>query len=97
MAAASAAIIVTQLPADAQKAPEPAAAAAPASRQEAARITAAELKPLVDKGEAVLLDVRSARAWQNGHAAGALHVPLDEIEAQLSQLPKDKLVAAYCT
>jgi rhodanese-related sulfurtransferase len=61
------------------------------------RIEAQEARRLVDKGEAVLLDVRSRAAWDMGHVAGALHVPLSEIEARLSQLPKDKLIVAYCT
>lgn len=101
MAAAAAAVLVTQIPADAQQPASVAAPAAPApapaARQEARRITAAELKPLVEKGEAVLLDVRSDAAWRNGHAEGALHVPLNDVASRLAQLPKEKLIAAYCT
>lgn len=64
---------------------------------DAVRIEAPEAKKLVDKGEAILIDVRSKAAWDMGHAEGALLIPLAELEARLSQLPKDKLIVAYCT
>jgi rhodanese-related sulfurtransferase len=64
---------------------------------DATRIEAQELKKLVDKGEAVIVDVRSKAAYDMGHIEGSISIPLAELEARLSQLPKDKLVAAYCT
>jgi rhodanese-related sulfurtransferase len=64
---------------------------------EAVRMEAPDVKKLVDKGEAILIDVRSKAAWDMGHIEGALLIPLAEIEARLSQLPKDKLIVAYCT
>jgi rhodanese-related sulfurtransferase len=68
-----------------------------ASGAEVDRIEAQEAKRLVDKGEAVVIDVRSRSAWDLGHVAGAVHVPLAEIDAHLSRLPKNKLIVAYCT
>ena len=62
-----------------------------------ARIEAAEAKKLVDKGEAILVDVRARAAWDMGHLQGALHIPTDEVTAHLSQLPKNKLIITYCT
>jgi rhodanese-related sulfurtransferase len=85
------------LPLSAQAPAAPAAAAQPPAAPEVWRITAEELKPMVDKGEAVLLDVRSKPAWDGGHIQGAIHIPTSELRARLSELPKDKLVAAYCT
>jgi rhodanese-related sulfurtransferase len=61
------------------------------------RITAEELKPLVAKGEAILLDVRGKTAWDAGHIEGAVHIPMAQLKQRLSELPKDKLIAAYCT
>ncbi|HET8644647.1 MAG TPA: rhodanese-like domain-containing protein [Vicinamibacteria bacterium] len=61
------------------------------------RIEAQEAKRLVEKGEAVVIDVRGRTAWDTGHVAGALHIPLEELQARLAQLPKDKLIVAYCT
>jgi predicted sulfurtransferase len=71
--------------------------AVPSSAEEAPRMEAAEVKRLVDKGEAVLVDVRNKVAWDGGHAEGALHIPVDEVANRLKELPKDKLIAAYCT
>lgn len=64
---------------------------------EVERIEAQEAKRMVEKGEAVVIDVRGRSSWDLGHVAGALHVPLNEIEARLSQLPRNKLIVAYCT
>jgi rhodanese-related sulfurtransferase len=64
---------------------------------EADRIEAKELKALFDKGQAVIIDVRTQAAWDVGHIDGALFIPLAELEARLAQLPKDKLIVAYCT
>jgi rhodanese-related sulfurtransferase len=61
------------------------------------RIEAQEAKALVEKGQAVVVDVRSRAAWDTGHVAGAFHVPMDELAARMAQLPKDKLVITYCT
>ncbi|HEY7413223.1 MAG TPA: rhodanese-like domain-containing protein [Vicinamibacteria bacterium] len=61
------------------------------------RIKADELKKLVDAGQAVIVDVRGQAAYDAEHAKGARHVPLAELSARLDQLPKDKLVVAYCT
>ena len=71
-----------------------AAAAGPA---EAPRVEAEEVKRLVEKGEAVIVDVRGKDAYDLEHAEGALHIPVAEIESRLAELPKDKLIAAYCT
>ena len=61
------------------------------------RIDAADARKLVEKGEAVVVDVRSRAAWDQGHVPGALHIPVDEVTAHLAQLPKDKLIITYCT
>jgi predicted sulfurtransferase len=71
--------------------------AVPATADQAPRIEGAEAKRLVDKGEAVLLDVRNQTGWDAGHAEGAIHIPEAQLAARLKELPKDKLIAAYCT
>lgn len=39
-------------------------------------------------GEALLvLDVRSAASWDQGHLPGALHMPTDQIAGRLAELP----------
>jgi hypothetical protein len=83
------------------QAPPPAAApqaAAPADPlAEAPRISAADAKKALDAGKAVLVDVRSLDAWQDEHAKGVVSIPVNEIYARMSELPKDKQVIAYCT
>ena len=68
-----------------------------ADAQDAPRIVAEELKRLVAKGEAVIVDVRSQSAWDFGHIDGAIHIPLADLPSRLKELPKDKLIACYCT
>jgi predicted sulfurtransferase len=68
-----------------------------ADAQDAPRIVAEELKQLVAKGEAVIVDVRSKSAWDYSHIDGAIHIPLAELESRLRELPKEKLIACYCT
>ena len=60
-------------------------------------ITAAELKPLVDRGEVVLIDVRSAEQYTAMHIDKALHIPVPSVEGEIQYLPKDKLIVTYCT
>jgi hydroxyacylglutathione hydrolase len=69
----------------------------PAAAEEAPRIVAEELKRLVAKGDAVIVDVRSQSAWDFGHIDGAIHIPLADLASRLGELPKDKLIACYCT
>ena len=76
--------------------PGPGVAMAEGSDQ-APRVTAAEVKQLAAKGEVVIIDVRSKDAYDVEHAEGAVSIPLQELEGRLAELPKDKLIAAYCT
>lgn len=78
-------------------APEAAPQAVPATAADVPRIEGPAIKKLVDKGEAVVVDVRSKDGWDMSHADGAVHIPLDELSQRLKELPKDKLIAAYCT
>lgn len=56
-----------------------------------------EAKEEADAGRAVLLDVRGADSWNEGHATGALHIPRRELETRLKELPKNKPIIAYCS
>jgi rhodanese-related sulfurtransferase len=75
----------------------PVVAGAAAAAAEAPRVEAAEVKRLSEKGEAVIIDVRNKEAYDLEHAEGAISIPLGELEGRLKELPKDKLIAAYCT
>jgi rhodanese-related sulfurtransferase len=58
-----------------------------------------EKKTLVSrirKGEVILLDVRPEEEYRAAHIAGAVSVPLKELTARLSKLPRGKDIVAYC-
>jgi rhodanese-related sulfurtransferase/predicted transcriptional regulator len=59
-------------------------------------VRADELLERVRDGLATVVDVRPAEEFAQGHVAGALNVPLDQLEAQLSDLPRDREIVAYC-
>ena len=44
----------------------------------------------------VLLDVRPADEYQEGHIRSAINIPLDDLTNRLTELPKDKQVIVYC-
>jgi rhodanese-related sulfurtransferase/DNA-binding transcriptional ArsR family regulator len=44
----------------------------------------------------VVLDTRPAAEYAAGHIAGAVSVPVDELQRRLKQLPKSKEYVAYC-
>jgi rhodanese-related sulfurtransferase len=45
----------------------------------------------------VLLDVRSAQAYDNGHVASSVHLPYSQInEQKLQQYPQETLFVVYC-
>ncbi|MDF2722681.1 MAG: ArsR family transcriptional regulator [Paenibacillus sp.] len=57
------------------------------------------MKELHDKlkaGTIVLLDVRPRDEYEADHIAGAISVPIHEIERHLQSLPRDVEIAAYC-
>ena len=60
------------------------------------RISVEELKKLVEEGRAVVVDVRGAEAYAEGHLRGAVSIPLDEVVARAKELPRDKVIVTYC-
>jgi rhodanese-related sulfurtransferase/DNA-binding transcriptional ArsR family regulator len=55
-----------------------------------------ELVARAERGKVVILDVRPAQEFAAGHIPGALSVPLDQLDAALSRLPKRAEIVAYC-
>jgi rhodanese-related sulfurtransferase/DNA-binding transcriptional ArsR family regulator len=47
-------------------------------------------------GDVVVLDTRPAGEYAAGHIAGALSIPVDDLEKRLQELPKKKAFVAYC-
>lgn len=59
-------------------------------------VTVEELGRLIERGEAVALDVRGSVEFEMGHIKGARFMPLGLIAGRASELPKDKLLVPYC-
>ena len=72
-------------------------AGTPQSSDGARRITPVDLRQLLKKGEAVLVDVRSAESYKAGHIKGAMNIPAAEIGDRVGELPANKLIATYCS
>jgi rhodanese-related sulfurtransferase len=56
----------------------------------------ANLLARMRSGEVLALDVRPAQEYATGHIAGAISVPLEELERRMAELPKGKAIVAYC-
>jgi 3-mercaptopyruvate sulfurtransferase SseA len=71
--------------------PEPTVELAP-------RMPFEEFKALYDDPakRPLIVDVRAAEAYAQGHIAGAVNIPEAAVQDRLAEFPKDKLVIAYC-
>jgi predicted sulfurtransferase len=63
------------------------------------RISVSEAKAALDSGSVVIVDVRSAQSYTASHAAGAVSIPLTNIESSVNNLSlqKDQWIITYCT
>lgn len=52
--------------------------------------------PVAFDGSALLLDVRENDEWQQGHAVGALHIPMGEVPARLAEVDPQATVYVMC-
>lgn len=59
-------------------------------------ITTSELVDRMQDGDVVVLDVRPLDEYQSAHIAGAVPLPIDELEQRLKELPSNKEIVAYC-
>ena len=59
-------------------------------------VSRAELLERVRSGDAVVIDLRPGEEYEAGHIAGAISVPLAELEAHLAALPASVEIVAYC-
>jgi rhodanese-related sulfurtransferase len=48
------------------------------------------------KGLVTVLDVRPSEEYRSGHIAGAISIPLHELQGRLAELPRDQDIVAYC-
>ena len=76
--------------------------AMPVYAAEHTKDTTAEVKKAVEDDKAVLVDVREAGEWKDGHLKGAKHLALSDLKAGIpadklkEQIPGDKVVYLHC-
>lgn len=55
-----------------------------------------QFKGFVEADKGIVLDVRTTDEASSGVVKGAVHIPLDDLEARVAELPKDKPIVTYC-
>ena len=81
----------------AQKADSKGTPAPAAPGDSARRITVAEATALLDKGQAVVIDVRNQAAYDQAHIRGSKLIAAGEILNHINELPRDKTIVTYCS
>jgi rhodanese-related sulfurtransferase len=67
---------------------------------DAPRITIEDLQGRMSAGEEfVFVDARNPKAWAESDKKipGALRIPLDALDENISNIPSNKSIVAYCT
>lgn len=54
-----------------------------------------EAKRLLAEG-ALVVDVRTQAEWDEGHGPESILLPLDQLQARVTELPKDKALLMVC-
>lgn len=67
------------------------------NQDEIPRVTAEEAYQAILAGEAVLVDTRSQAEFDLQRAAGAINIPVTQIDAQVGELDPDTWYLTYCT
>ncbi len=61
------------------------------------RISIDEVKALMAKKQVLLIDVRDAESFAEGHMPGAIHIPLADVIKHADTLKKEKrTIVTYC-
>jgi rhodanese-related sulfurtransferase len=59
-------------------------------------IDVTETQRRLDSGAALLIDVREPEEWRDGHVPGAVHLPLGQLDARLSEIPREQDILLFC-
>jgi rhodanese-related sulfurtransferase len=66
------------------------------ARDDVEEVSADELASRLERGRAVVVDVRPTSEFAAGHIAGARSLPIEHLEEMADQLPRSKEIVAYC-
>jgi 3-mercaptopyruvate sulfurtransferase SseA len=61
------------------------------------RVKLEDARAAYDNGAAIFVDVRDAASYADSHVAGALSIPLADIEARMNELDRSQWIITYCT
>jgi hypothetical protein len=61
------------------------------------RMAVEDVRSMLSRELVLVVDVRDQASYERAHIPGAMHVPLASLEANLTQLPKNKRIVTYCT
>jgi len=92
--------VTTEIPTVVAAAPDPAVLVTPDPTwpyPEIPRVTLEGARAAFDSGAAVIVDTRSAESFAQSHAAGAINIPVNEMEALYTQLDPNQWIIPYCT
>ncbi|MEN3312581.1 MAG: sulfur-carrier protein adenylyltransferase/sulfurtransferase [Actinomycetota bacterium] len=69
------------------------------TRSEISEIDATQARDRIESGDPVVVDVREQDEWDEGHIAGAVHVPRGHLESRIERLAPDtaRPVVIYCS
>jgi DNA-binding transcriptional ArsR family regulator/rhodanese-related sulfurtransferase len=65
-------------------------------RSDAEAVAMADLLKRSRSRDVIILDARPPNEYAAGHIAGAISVPVDELQRRLKELPRNKEYVAYC-
>lgn len=66
------------------------------SRKSLETLTSRELVQRMKRGGITIIDVRPEQEFNEGHIAGALNIPVEQLSERLNELPADHEIVAYC-
>lgn len=68
------------------------------NRRAGKSVTPAIATQLINKEDAVILDIRPKKEWTTGHITGARHIPMAELDRRMDELNKykEKPVIVVC-
>jgi hypothetical protein len=67
------------------------------ANQEVPRITAFEAKKLFDKGKLILVHAQERENFETAHLYGSIFLDINKLEQAGFDLPRDLIVAFYCS
>ena len=69
----------------------------PPPADNARRVTVTELHDLYQKGNVLIIDTRPESAYKDEHLKGSISMPTGTVLSRVDELPRDKMIVAYCT